>query len=173
MCVTTLLLTEEVGENRMAREARQWQDISAKSRYPCKYFTSAHQNIWDKTVGIFFCACLNNLRCDFNTSFWLNISLLWQCSAPVLWQDIRCMFFWGLISWMWYTILVSGVTAKPAVLLVEYNWCSMSLIVCGYYVIFLFSILVLDPKETTFMNGGQLYWGLQGLYMKVEFSSLT
>lgn len=23
------------------------------------------------------------------------------------------------------------------------------------------------------MNGGQLYWGLQGLYMKVEFSSLT
>ncbi|KAI1242836.1 hypothetical protein IHE44_0000389 [Lamprotornis superbus] len=23
------------------------------------------------------------------------------------------------------------------------------------------------------MSGGQLYWGLQGLYMKVEFSSLT
>lgn len=42
-----------------------------------------------------------------------------------------------------------------------------------FFFICLFSILVLDPKETTFMNGGQLYWGLQGQYMKVAFSSLT
>lgn len=33
--------------------------------------------------------------------------------------------------------------------------------------------VVLDPKETTFMNGGQLYWDPQDLFMKEECSFLT
>lgn len=47
------------------------------------------------------------------------------------------------------------------------------LYVISKHISFVCLISVLDPKETTFMNGGQLYWDPQDLSMKEGCSFLT
>lgn len=47
------------------------------------------------------------------------------------------------------------------------------LYIISKHISFVCLISALDPKETTFMNGGQLYWDPQDLSMKEGCSFLT
>lgn len=58
-------------------------------------------------------------------------------------------------------------------LLYKYIFFNSKLYVVSKHISFVCLISALDPKETTSMNGGQLYWGPQDLCMKEGYSFLT
>lgn len=81
-------------------------------------------------------------------------------------NDLWCVLKWKVIQEWGFTIRSDAFSKSWTDALFTFS-------AVHKYATFCVCFIVLDQKETTFMNGDQLYWGLQVLCMKEEFFSLT